>query len=88
MLQEPKGCSSTWLASSAQPGDAFAARACTQVLPGACLRALFHGKGYTNHFSYDLTLASAVSHWKPGPSGAEPELAELTERPPRPLGPA
>lgn len=85
---EPEGCSSTWLASGAQPADPFTALACTRVLPGTCLCAFFHGKGYTGHFSYDLTLASAVSHRKPGPSGAEAELAEPTERPPRALGPA
>lgn len=33
------------------------------------------------------SLVSTVSHWKPGLPGAEPKLAELTERPPRPQGP-
>lgn len=62
----------------------------SQLLPAprSCQAPFFHGKGYTGHFSYDLTLASAVSHRKPGPSGAVPELAEPMERPPRPLGPA
>lgn len=62
----------------------------SQLLPAprSCQAPFFHGKGYTDHFSYDLTLASAVSHRKPGPSGAEPELAEPMERPSRPLGPA
>jgi len=86
--QNHKAVSGTWLTSSVQPGVAFAALACTQVLPGTCLRAFFHGKGYTGHFSCDLTLASAVSHQKPGSSGAEAELAEPMERPPKPLGPA
>lgn len=84
---EPRGSSSTWLPSRAQPGDTFAAPACTQALPGACLRVFPHGKGHVGHFSYDLTPARAVSHRKHGPSGAEPELAQLMERPPRPLGP-
>lgn len=55
------------------------ALACTQVLPGACLGTFLHGKGYTGHFSYDLTPASTVSHWKPGPAGAEPELTNQWE---------
>lgn len=72
---------------SPQPGDTLAAPARTPALPGACLRVFPHGKGHAGPFSYDLTPARAVSHWKTGPSGAEPELAKLTERLPRPLGP-
>lgn len=81
-----RGSSSPWLPAGAQPGDTLAAPGAPRSCP-ACLRVLRHGKGHAGHFSYDLTLARAVSHRKPGPSGAEPQLAKLMERPPGPLGP-
>lgn len=87
MLQGARRQQQQLAPSRAQPGDTLAAPGRTRVLPGACLPVLRHGKGHVGHFSYDLTLARAVSHWKPAPSGAEPELAEPMERPPRPLGP-